>query len=95
MQNVPTIVRAIVSSNQQFKFAGIGPISKTSMGLYTGRYYNPVSGRTATIAKPKVKYMNPYNYHSTISYLQANILYKWNNFVRAVQTYQGVAIQDP
>jgi hypothetical protein len=62
-------VSYLTQSNKQFNFAGIGQISKTSMNLYTGRYYDNVSGRTRTIPKPKTSLLNPYSHKSMIDYL--------------------------
>lgn len=64
-------------------FGSFGPISKTSLPLYGGRFYDDVSKRTRTIQKPKKKLMNPYNWNSTVGYLEANIIYAWNRYVNA------------
>ncbi len=59
----------LTEANDQFKFTGIGAISKTSMNLYAGRYYDNVSNRTRTIPKPKQSLVNPYSYISMVNYL--------------------------
>jgi hypothetical protein len=81
---VPQIVRELVQANNELNFVGFGVISKNSLPLYAGRFYDKVTGRTRIIPKPKKSLMNPYSHQSTIGYLEAMVINKWNGFVSAV-----------
>lgn len=63
------MVQQLVATNLQFSQSGIGPISRTSLPFYTGRFMDKITGRVRVLPTPTTKYLNPLSYDARISYL--------------------------
>lgn len=63
-------------------FQGIGPISKTGLPIYLGRYYDEKTNRIKTIGPPS-RNINMTDWKTKMNYLIQHAAYKWNQYARA------------
>lgn len=75
---MPTLVKQLVADNAQYSKYGIGPISKNSLSLYVGRWYDPVSGRVRILPAASRKLANTRDWGSMNEYYKTRVMNKWN-----------------
>ena len=78
---IPMLVNNIVAMNSSFSKAGIGQKSAKSLPFYAGRWVDTVTGNIRLLPIAKSKYVNPLSYNQKLSYLEARVINKWNQYV--------------
>lgn len=63
------MVADLLMSNNALVKTGFGPISKTSLPLYGGRYLDHTTGRIKLLPQISNKYVNPISYADHLQYL--------------------------
>lgn len=78
---IPALVNMVVNSNTAFSNAGLGPVSRGGLPFMAGRYIDKVTGRIRVLPKASQKYINPLDYEAKLSYFQARLINKWNEYI--------------
>jgi hypothetical protein len=77
------MVMTLTQASTVFSAAGIGPKARNGLPFYAGRYVDPATGMVRLLPKASSKFVNPVVYTSKLSYLQARLINKWNDYVMA------------
>jgi hypothetical protein len=63
-------------------YATMGPIAKSGLPFYVGRWADKKTGKIHAFLKPNYVY-DRFNYNSTLTHALLQAAYKWNQYVRS------------